>query len=201
MTVDLSTIRDSLGTWFSAVTGLAARDKEGQQHWGGTWNASKHTGAPKNAHGLMSLVVLNTYGTDETVYEYDAGEDELIPHMKGFREIIWEVQVLSWSQRAEEDATYYLMLIRDLLSAPSAIAAFKAASLGYQTVTPVRDLTATKSDRRPSRAVIEVTFNAVTDVSDADVGYVTTFEITSDLQFSDGSSLASDLQMSGEIPE
>jgi hypothetical protein len=199
--MDMVAIRAALGTWFSAVTGLRAQDREGKQDWGGTFNPS-YSGAPVSAEGKLHVAVIGTLGVDRRRFEYDDQEpqgSEIIPHVEGQRMLLWEVQIESLSQEAGEDAPFYLNRVRDLLHAPSAITAFSGVQLGVREISDNVDLTLLQNNRRVSLAQMDVMFNACTDVTDAAFGYVNRFDVTSDWKDSEGNSLPADLQMSGEI--
>lgn len=190
--MDLTAIQTALGTWLETVSGLKCYWREESQRWTG------------KARVISFLKVTQVVGVDETYYVYDdqaAQGQEITPHVRGPRQLLWEIQVESHSQKPGKDATHYLARIQSLLRSDSATDAFDTAEVGVATISDIRDLTFTSDKRRVSRGQIDVHLNAMADVADTPYGYVEQWEITGKLRDSAGNLLPADQQPTGVYGE
>lgn len=190
--LDRKAISTALGAWFTAVTGLEPYDRENSQRWTGN-----------RAHGELFLKVIGSVGVDRRYYEVRGGApagEEIVPHVQGARELLWEVRVKSWSQNNDEDAHFYLEKVRNLIRGHSAQSILTGLGLGVQEIRESIDMTYTESGRRVSLAQLDIRFNASIDVEDEPFGYVDTFDVETQWRDADGNLLPAELQFSGEIP-
>lgn len=200
--VDWTVARPALGTWFSGVTGLHAMDLEGPQDWGG----SLREAAPKHAHGLLHLVEGRRLGSPRRDKETNLGAaqgEEIEPHVRGLREVIWEVRVRSMRTAAGFDARHYLSKVEAHLHDPGPAGFTILASglgLGLQSTEGIVDLTELKADRRISVAQMDVRLHAYVDESMPAYGYVEKIEVETQWRGPDGALLPAANQFQGEIP-
>lgn len=200
--VDWTVARPALGAWFSSVTGLHATDREGSQDWGGSLRET----APKHAHGLLHLVEGGFIGQPQHAKETNLAAalgEEIEPHVRGLREVVWEVRVRSHRIAAGEDAMHYLHQVEASLHAPGLggfISAASALGLGLQRHEPIVDLTATIGKRRVSIAQLDVKLHAYVDHAMPAYGYVETLaDVQTEWRGPDGALLPPDLQFQGDI--
>lgn len=200
--VDWTVARPALGSWVASVTGLHARALEGPADWG----ASLKETTPRHAQVLLHLVEGGFIGwpahSKDTNLGAPAGE-EIEPHVRGLREVSWEVRVRSHRNEAGEDAHHFLAIVEAALHDPGPTGFTVLASslgLGLQAHLPIVDLTATLGDRRTSVAQMDIKLHAYIDYAAPAYGYVETIEAESEWRGPDGVLLPPANQFQGEIP-
>ena len=201
--VDWTVARPALGAWFTSITGLHAQDREGSQEWG----ASLVEATPLQAQGELHLVEGGFIGWPQHAKVTNLGApagEEIEPHVRGIREVLWEVRVKSWRNAAGFDALHYLRLVEAGLHGPGPGGFTSVASnqgLGLQNHGPLVDLTATLGDRRASVAQMDVTLHAYVDISTPPYGYIEQLvDVQSEWRGPDGNLLPPANQFQGDIP-
>lgn len=168
-----TTIQTQLEGLFTAATGLPAQ-------WideSGAWQIADPT---KPAYGRLYVAPATSYGRDSLEWDYDDGAavgEEVTPHVRGLRSLVWQVTIYSMSAEPGDDAQHYAELLRDSMRFPTIKAYLDDAELGFASVAVLRRLDVSHLSRVTSAAQIDFNLNAEQDVSGAAIGYVETFDM------------------------
>jgi hypothetical protein len=182
---DRKAAKEVLGTWFSEVTGLVARDKNNSQLWAGTFE-NQYSASEILAYGEMILKEVRSIGrNDGKKFVYNESNpfgEEMEIYVHGHRVVRWQIQVWTVNQDLDQDAEYYIDLIRNRLHGHKLKTALKAVSMSVQTMTDTVSTHSTDVDRLYSIATADVFFNAYSRVLDDKVGYVEIVEVSSEFE-------------------
>lgn len=174
--MDLGAIRTALETWVGGVTGLPVRWSERPQQFGAD-------------QILLHLRGFRGVGLDELSETYDATTPlgaawggitgGYTPTQTGQRVATLEIRAEVQSQESDEDALYYVQLVRDRLGLPSCSDALHAAgaAIGAILMEP-RELSQSRDLRRVSAAQMDVELNAAAAADGEPYGTIESFELT-----------------------
>lgn len=200
--VDWTTARPALGAWFETVTGLHADPLEGSAKWGGSLKKA----TPRHSKGLLHLVEGGFIGWPSHEKEQPGGQpagEEIVPHVRGIREVVWEIRVRSQRNTAGVDSRHYLAIVEAHLHNPGPTGFTALAStlgLGLQAHGGIVDLTETMGNRRVSISQLDVRLHAYVDVSMTPYGYIETLDVETKWRDPNGDLLPAEFQFIGEIP-
>ena len=171
--MDRATILTNLEAMFTAVTGLKAQWIDAS----GAWQVPDMTA---QAYGRLYLTPAGVQGRDSLEWEYDSTAalgEEVTPHARGLRSLVWEVTIYSMSAQPGDDAQRYAELLRDSMRFPSIKRYLDIAELGFAGIANLRRLDARGLGRVISAAQIDINLNAEQDLEGASFGYVETFDM------------------------
>jgi len=174
--MDLGAIRTAIVSWVESITDLPARWMERPQQYGAD-------------QILLHIRGFRGVGLDELTETYDettalsADWGSIVggytPGQTGQRVGTLEIRAEVQSQVDDEDALYYVQLLRDRLSLPSCVDALDTAgaALGSILLEP-RELSRTADLRRVSSAQMDVEINAAAAATDEPYGTIEAMDLT-----------------------
>jgi hypothetical protein len=137
------------------------------------------------------LSAYGAHGRDSVEYDYDIARpvgEELEPHQRGLRSVVWQVQFWSHEATDTEDAFSQASALRDRLHLDEVRDALQAAEIGVGEVLLLTEIDALNSDREMSVAQLDIQLNSVSDVTGTKLGYVEQWGVTGTATLSDGTS-------------
>jgi len=174
--MNLGAIREAVATWVADVTGLPVRWMERPQSFGAD-------------QMLLHIRGFRGVGLDELVEEYDEttplGSDwgDIVggytPTQTGQRVGTLEIRAELQSQASDEDALYYVQLVRDRLALPACTDALEAAgaAIGEILLEPT-EISMTRDLRRTSTAQMDVALNAAAAADGVPYGTIESADLT-----------------------
>lgn len=191
MSMAFDTYKPALLTWVETYGSLPAAGAVKARPLEAVWQHEQRPWVGK-ARALLRMHTTRSRGVDQVKWDQDvtlpAGAD-MVPTVFGVRELTLSILVETRDQTAAGDAQVHLERLRTSLRLPTVQAAFRAAGLAFAASVPVVNLDEVVQNRMESRAVLDVFFNAIAELteptSSAD-SYVEKVETSADFDTGDG---------------
>lgn len=151
----------------------------------------------------IDLLAPEAVGVDDRIWE-DVGSPDPTAVKEtaiGHREIVVQVTVTSISQKLQDSARMYLERLRTRLRWTSSIGSLAALGLGLLEIGPVIEIDPIENGRVISRSALEVRCSYVHSETDAEIPFIETARISSELEDAAGDPLPAGLQFDITVPE
>lgn len=179
--MNLATIRTAIAAWVATATGIPAASV--------FWNG-RPRGWTGPQYAVLRLSSTQEWGSDEVWWNYSIARPlgaELVPHQRGLRTLVCQVQIWSHNSTDALDALALCESVRDRIRLPATTDILSAAGLGFLRTEMLRDLSEIQDDREMSVAQIDVRLSATADTAGAAIGYVQQWDVTGTATTADGS--------------
>lgn len=167
--MDLAPLQETLRTVVRdalSLTDVAAYE-------GSTWGDSAAGGTfsrPGQPRVRLIFRLLPALGQDEVHYDYDAGEDKLLPVVCGPRQLWVSVRIESQAQTPGGDAMYYAARLASRLRWPRLAALLDAGGLAVAEIRDPVNQSYVQDGRQLSLAVLDLVCHTAENDTDQSAG-------------------------------